>query len=291
MSMSLSNKQKELKRNIALHSKAIRKKYLALQKGQIETHKEMEKLLNPVIAPINELVQIKKSAKQSIGLPCEGDEVQLELEYPPEMTPPKHYRSMLETTYGRTAAPYIEKITAIKPRNVDTTYGLKWNSNTQIFTIGNSPVQIKHDKIQIGNKQYVGRPGLYELLVKNNPNKSVYNSYDMATYKQILEKTSAHKKDYDENQNINVENSKKFNNIIRKLFPRGEYLTESSYSGDGLWKDVKAKSKIDYKYWDDPNELIDRLRLLMASTEAGNTSHNNEIQEIIAELREKHYIQ
>lgn len=43
---------------------------------------------------------------------------------------------------------------------------------------------------------------------------------------------------------------------------------------------------MDYIYWDDPNELVDRLRLLIASQAAGNTSHTNEIFSIIEELRE-----
>ena len=49
---------------------------------------------------------------------------------------------------------------------------------------------------------------------------------------------------------------------------------------------AKQNSRPDYIYWDDPNELIDRLRLLMASQAASNPSHNNEIMSIIEELRE-----
>lgn len=204
---------------------------------------------------------------------------------------------MLETTYGRTAAAYVEKLTALKPRNVDDTYGLKWIPSMQVFTIGNTPARIKNDTIQIGNKQYTGRPGLYELLVKKNPDKTLYTSYDLSVYKEILEKTSAHKVDYDENQNINATNSNKYKHIIKKLFLDDNQPSTSSDKpllqkqvGRGMLKDFMPKNKIDYIYWDDPNELIDRLRLLLASTAAGNNSHNNEIQEIIAELKEKQYI-
>ena len=35
-------------------------------------------------------------------------------------------------------------------------------------------------------------------------------------------------------------------------------------------------NKIDYVHWDDPNELMDRLRLLEAS-HAGRNAHDNEI--------------
>lgn len=47
---------------------------------------------------------------------------------------------------------------------------------------------------------------------------------------------------------------------------------------------------MDYVYWDDPNELVDRLRLLIAETSAGNNSHTNEIHSIIEELREANII-
>ena len=43
---------------------------------------------------------------------------------------------------------------------------------------------------------------------------------------------------------------------------------------------------LDLRYWDDPNELVDRLRLLIAERSAGNNNHDNEIHSIIEELRE-----
>ena len=43
---------------------------------------------------------------------------------------------------------------------------------------------------------------------------------------------------------------------------------------------------LDYAFYDNPNELVDRLRLLVASTMAGNDGHHNEIMSIIEELRE-----
>lgn len=46
------------------------------------------------------------------------------------------------------------------------------------------------------------------------------------------------------------------------------------------------KCPIEYKYFDNHNELIDRLKLLEASREAGNEAHNNEIISIIKELRD-----
>lgn len=49
---------------------------------------------------------------------------------------------------------------------------------------------------------------------------------------------------------------------------------------------VPYKNKTDYVYFDDPNELCDRLKLLISSKSAGNTNHNSEINSIIEELYE-----
>lgn len=47
---------------------------------------------------------------------------------------------------------------------------------------------------------------------------------------------------------------------------------------------------IKYEYFDDPNELCERLRLLTASRAAGNTNHAQEINSILEELRELGHI-
>ena len=43
---------------------------------------------------------------------------------------------------------------------------------------------------------------------------------------------------------------------------------------------------IQYVHWDDPNELVDRLRLLVESSRAGNNAHENEILSIVEEMCE-----
>jgi len=47
-----------------------------------------------------------------------------------------------------------------------------------------------------------------------------------------------------------------------------------------------TNNTVDYVHWDDPNELVDRLRLLDASRNAENNAHENEILSIIEELCE-----
>ena len=49
---------------------------------------------------------------------------------------------------------------------------------------------------------------------------------------------------------------------------------------------ITNSTPIEYVPWDDPNELVDRLRLLGAAQAAGNNNHNNEIISIIEKLQE-----
>lgn len=66
-----------------------------------------------------------------------------------------------------------------------------------------------------------------------------------------------------------------------------------SKSGEGLIPSRKKVNslKTDYVYWDDANELVDRLRLLFSSRSAGHNGHDNEILSIIEELRESNIIE
>ena len=54
---------------------------------------------------------------------------------------------------------------------------------------------------------------------------------------------------------------------------------------------VKPNYRPEYIYWDDPNELVERLRLITAAYQAGNAAHSNEIMAILEELREANLIQ
>lgn len=76
---------------------------------------------------------------------------------------------------------------------------------------------------------------------------------------------------------------------LRKIKAR-EYKSGAK-RGDGLErKFIPYSENIVYEYYDDPNELCDRLRLLVSSKSAGNTNHDQEINSIIEELRERDII-
>lgn len=77
---------------------------------------------------------------------------------------------------------------------------------------------------------------------------------------------------------------KTINDVIQPLFKSGNGIQTEYMILD------KKSDNLEYTYWDDPNELIDRLRLLVSSSTAGHNAHNNEIVAIIEELREANII-
>lgn len=67
---------------------------------------------------------------------------------------------------------------------------------------------------------------------------------------------------------------------------RGRGIKSSSKLLDFNFIPYNVNNRIIYEYFDDPNELCDRLRLLVSSKRAGNSNHMQEINSIIEELRE-----
>lgn len=54
---------------------------------------------------------------------------------------------------------------------------------------------------------------------------------------------------------------------------------------------IPYNQNIVYEYYDDPNELCVRLKLLLSSKSAGNSNHDQEINSIVEELRERGIIE
>lgn len=191
----------------------------------------------------------------------------------------------------------------------DHIYGLRTHHGD--LYMGKSPVSMKKVNNQfkycVKNREFPATPGLTDLLLLSNP--KYYTDKDLSIYKEMLMTTDAHKENYNASTNIRrIDSSIKYNKIIASLFPkRRKSIHHKTVSkgtkGEGYidwWQQLKKpqtayktfdkSGAINYTYWDDPNELVDRLRLLVASKAAGHTGHNNEIISIIEELREAKYI-
>lgn len=188
------------------------------------------------------------------------------------------YKEFIEQ-YPEVSREYVEEFFN-KSETIDTSkLGVKYDGKKDKWYIGNEELKIDtQGNISVAQRIFNGTIGLYELLFKKEPKNETQE--DKENYKRILELSSAHKVNFKPDGNVSKLLSYKFITIIKPLFkyPRAQSV--------GFGIKVSNHNPIEYVYWNDVNEIVDRLRLLVASQAAGNNAHVNEITSIIEELKE-----
>lgn len=185
------------------------------------------------------------------------------------------------------------------PQHFDTQYGPRMDKNQ--LKMGNVNIRfgIKTIKLMRGTdviNKYMITPELLKVLFTNTSPINV-SEKTKETYVEMLDVTNAIRKGYNGNSGIQGTRSQKYSAFIKPLLEENNLLAKTAASsswltpsrppirkGEGFRKYLTPR--VDYRYWDSPKELVDRLRLLWASREAGNNSHHNEIVAILEELRE-----
>src|SRR5436190_5941281 len=252
----------DIKEELIRTAEQIRKKYRALKRGKESIEEERVESLKPVIEPLKGLVGMVKSSVSNTSLP---------VAHIPEIEAAPHMK------IGNVASHYLSMhMSKGKHREGDTTYGVRYEGRN--YKIGNKQVLINGNDLVINGVTYKGTPGLWELIVSKTPKS--YTEDDLDEYKRILEQTSAHTKLYKPDASINAGKQYKYTHIIAPLFSRKE--------GEGMR--IASNQKIEQTYWNDPNELVDKLRLLHYSQLAGNTGTHNEMESIVEELIEENII-
>ena len=198
-------------------------------------------------------------------------------------------REALQAGLGPLGQKYVEAVLRgardKQKSGIDYVYGVYLHKDGLMF--GNKRFDVDDaDNIIIDGVRYAGSPGLYELIFKRIPDDLLYTEDDMNKYKSMLLATNAHKHKHHSQGRLLSNRGYKYKYVIAPLMsitPK----KQKKKSGKGLPHAMTLNDNaIDYVHWDDPNELVDRLRLLDASHRAGNNAHDNEMLSIIEELRE-----
>lgn len=255
----------------------IKQKYNALKTGRFETESLINNTFSSIIAPLGriqantERIPSSPSPSQSQPDVHSIDDRTISSPAPPPPAPSSSPSS--STTYRD----LNERFGPWKKNDLDKIYGPKILSNG-IFILGNKKIQFFDNALHIeGDTTYPLSPGLIDLIFVKSPTSRKYTQTDLNTYKSILTQTAAHKTI--DGSRIRSSTGSKYNDIISKLFTGECNITVGTVINMRLQKNNVI-------YWQDPNELVDRLRLLYASLVAGNTSVRNEIIAICEELVE-----
>ncbi|EZA62151.1 hypothetical protein X777_03758 [Ooceraea biroi] len=292
-------------KEIAKTSDSIRKKHRALKTGKMVEDAALERHFRPIIEPLQKLVdnttddtsspliQTDESMRNTNDTESETlfpqreinvvhNKRKLSLSASPRTSPPKRKQVPLNMT---TSTPIEVAPIRGKPGDresgIDDVYSVYLGQDEMMF--GNKRFDVDtRDNIFVDGVRYIGIPGFYELIFMKRSNKAMYTANDMQTYKSMLLTTNTHRRKHIAHGQVKSNKGYKYNRVIAPLLP----IVPKKRSGRGLPCDVTLNDNvIDYVHWNDPNELVDRLRLLEASRQAGNNIHDNEILSIIEELR------
>lgn len=284
--------------------KILKKKFDSVRQGEAEIFNNLEYTFKPLTEPLKKLVKLSSG---NLSKPTEFSDEKIKFENnnkfkrnnntitnstPKKTKKDEYFNATLNTSrneedselnndsfYSQPDDWNVNLTELFKNKKLDTIFGPSKDQNDE-WKFGNADLKLTDDKIMIGNKSWALTPGLYSLLFHKKPEQ--YDSSELDIYKRILLETNAHRRNYDPSNQLKGNRGYKYKEIINKLF-------STTYTGKGLMQ-VNLK-KPNYIYWDDPNEIVDRLKLLIASQHAGNNNHSNEIISIIEELREANIIE
>lgn len=301
--------EENILRELVKSRKILKKKFDSIKNGETETFNKLENTFRPLTEPLRKLVKLsnenslksalfteegpkyehkyKKSKKEeniitstpnkniesqdNFNSPHQTNELNEDADYKIEREDETFYSQSSDISFNLTKLNENKKL--------DTVFGPQKNLNGD-WRFGNSDLKLSDEKIIIGNKSWALTPGLYSLIFHKKPKE--FDTSEMEIYKKILIDTNAHRRNFNPNNQLKGNKGYKYTHIIKKLF-------DTTHIGSGLMN--VNLHKPNYIYWDDPNELVDRLKLLIASQHAGNNNHTNEINSIIEELREANIIE
>lgn len=273
---------KQLKKQLIETANIVRNKYKSFKIDKNENKIQLEKTFEPITKSLN---QISKKTTTSVGKQKEISHTDSEEEFftgddeeekEEDQEGEKEDEEKKEDKYKYYSDQYLNLLQS-NSNLIDTTYGVYYDDKTSSYKIGSSSFVTSGSNIKVNDQKHDMSLGLLQLLFLKVPKD--YTENDLKEYGKILQSSNVHKRNFKAEGQTKGTNTFKYKNIIKPLIP---------HSGGEL-KNL-LKQNVDYVYWNDPNEMVERLRLLLSSQQAGNNSHNNEITSILEELRESNII-
>ena len=249
--------------------------------GDISQQRELTKQYKPLLQGIttasSELANIKENLSTTNtalqALPTTLSESMKNITFPqfPSVQALEDVPADPPIELGEIATAYLRKFTD-KVDSTDRTFGIYDKDGK--FYIGDTVILFNGNNIIVGDKEYKGSAGLWELIVSKEPDDEIYTARDKDNYIEILMNTNAMRENNDPNENHpKASRSAKWLNLLSPIWLK--YISKS-VKGKGLRNPVILPC--------DPTALVDRLDLLLASKQAGNTGVRNEIIAVCDEL-------
>jgi len=212
--------------------KNIQDRFITERLGDISAQRELSKFFKPVtdtqqdikeslvkeMKPITEGIRQLPAAITLPQLPAIAEALEEEDEDDEEGV----------MRVGKIAHQYLSDYVA--KQNVDKTFGIYKNPTDKQYYIGNTPIDIRQDNLVVGEKEYEGTPGLWELIISKKPDISIYSHNDLDNYAQIMVETNALKQNNNPTE-VTPKSSRgwKWKNILINI-----WRERSKYEGQGF---------------------------------------------------------
>ena len=284
-------KREELIRDFIETRKRIKDNFIAKKVGEAEYQTGLTKLFKPVTETqkataketaekiTQELLPIKEGIEKLPGV----------ISFPTFPALGITEEQIKEKNLGPIVLGALEYL---KPEK-KTTFGMYFKDGD--FRIGDKKVDIKGDDIKIEDKEYTGTSGLWELIMKDNPQK--FTEEDYLNYGRILKQTNTIYQKNNPNQNrAKSSGGDKWKNLIKPIWEdiKKRKKEEKETDEEEEEEEYEVPASIPFTPTkgtglkilpSDPNALIDRFDLLFSSKKAGHTGVRNEIVSILDELK------
>lgn len=301
---------------LAKASETVRNKLRALKTLEKLSQSNFEKTFEPIVTPLRSIEKSVKGGKRKQQTTSSAQTRSLPPQQPPPsppLTPPPQTQlaqQVPSTSRSISGTPTASE--SINVGNVMKYVGAVYSSDLD----SNSPYSVRvrdgkffinqrevsfdetNNGIRVGDTVFPATSGLYRLIFLKKPVDFTLD--DLEVYSNILDAVNAlyAYTQFGKRRLKPVKQSPKYEMVRDFLSTRREQTRKKKKKRGGgvacgltskknASMRVNDKSMIEYVHWDDPNELVERLRLLYASKQAGNTSHENEIISIVSELREE----
>ena len=246
--------EQQLQTELTKFYRPITESQKATAKEITESQKATAREITEGLRPIREGIENLPQAMQPIGEASEEEQL--------EATPENLGEIAYNYLHGK--EPYLRDKTFGIYLGKDGQYHMSQQANKENKKV----ITIAYDNIIVDGVKFRGTPGLWQLIMEEKPKN--FTKEDMDKYKDLLIKTNAFHHDFNpKNPNPRSSKSDKWKMILGPIWYSHEY-----YKGTGI---IIMSS--------DPNALLERLDLLLASQKAGHTGVRNELVSICDELK------
>ena len=257
-----TKKREKMVKDYMSTMKRLHKREMNERLGELSYQLEQERHFKPLIESHKKVVkQIGKKADEAEAILPKKEE--------------------MDDDETESLAADVKRRILAKDPDVDTTFGIYYSPSGDAY-IGNKPVTIQGDDILIENEVYHGTVGLWRLItgVKESQIGVIgrdFTDEDLLEYAKLLRQTSALHRDFNPNNpRPRSSSSWKWKFILRPLWNKYKQEdSEEEKEGRGGVKYLPSTIKA----------LKEKLAVLLAEYQAGNTTTRNELVPVLDQLR------